>query len=958
MKKRNFSLIILEVCLSLFFISLTASAVIASYELTVNSLNPASGVAVTVTPNDNSGQGNGTTSFTRTYDDTAEVTLTAPAMVGWNNFINWTGCDSTSGAGNTDCTVSMTAARAVTANYQDVCHFSILPADRYFGSNAGTGSIRVTEQLSPCSEVSLTVLVTNALTGAAIPNAAVTSGAQSGFTDGTGAFKLLVPLDLTGNAIVSASAVNYGPVTTTTSLTCGTENSVSVSLMPINNVGTLRGDIRMVLTWGLNPGDLDSHLTGPSVGGGSRFHVYYVDKNNCGSAACNAGIPAWLDVDDVTSYGPETVTIMKSNGLFTPGLYRYSIHHFAGSSDIANSGAVVNLYEGATLIRTFYPPYPAAGQTLSDDWVWTVLELEVDTDGTSYELNDIGTYFGPVTAGSVSRPGQNPSSEERDLFRDLPPKQEEPGGTALSVAPVEGGRSAGAVTPLTVGSCPWTAVSNDAWISITSGDSGTGNGMVGYSASANTGTSLRTGTITVGGQTFTVIQSGAPIRTLSVNSSNPASGVAVTITPDDNNGQGNGTTSFTRMYVNNTEVTLTAADEADGNIFSTWTGCNSTSGAGGIICSVKMSASRTVKAVYVKPTFVLTVNSTNPAGGVSISVDPNDNSSHVSGTTSFTRRYNFDTVVTLTAPATAAGNSVNFGSWTGCDSTSGAGGSICAVKMTETKTVTAHYLMPTYTLTVQSATPSSGVEITVTPNDNSGQGNGTSSFTRTFNKDTVVTLTAPETSGDSGFSSWTGCDSTSGAGGVTCSVNMWGAKTVTANYLAYTLTVQKDGTGASLGTVVADSGVLGWTGVNGSAVYPVNTPVQLTASINDANYMFSGWSGNCGGNGTVCNLIMNGSKAVTATFDHVPVSCINGNILVGSSFHTTIESSLSSIVNGALIKLAKNSFVENVAFETPGLLTLKGGLNCDFATIIGLSTVVGSITISVGEITIDGIIIR
>jgi hypothetical protein len=56
--------------------------------------------------------------------------------------------------------------------------------------------------------------------------------------------------------------------------------------------------------------------------------------------------------------------------------------------------------------------------------------------------------------------------------------------------------------------CSWTAVSNVSWITIVSGKSGTGNGTVKYSVSQNTATASRTGTLTIGGQTFTVTQSG------------------------------------------------------------------------------------------------------------------------------------------------------------------------------------------------------------------------------------------------------------------------------------------------------------------------------------------------------------------------------------------------------------------------------------------------------------------
>ena len=92
----------------------------------------------------------------------------------------------------------------------------------------------------------------------------------------------------------------------------------------------------------------------------------------------------------------------------------------------------------------------------------------------------------------------------------------------------------------------------------------------------------------------------------------------------------------------------------------------------------------------------------------------------------------------------------------------------------------------TYVLTVNSESPASGVAITVSPNDNNKAGNGSTSFTRSYNAGTAVTLTAPATSGSSVFSSWTGCTS---AATVTCSVTLTANTTVTANYAAATAAV-------------------------------------------------------------------------------------------------------------------------------------------------------------------------
>ncbi len=66
----------------------------------------------------------------------------------------------------------------------------------------------------------------------------------------------------------------------------------------------------------------------------------------------------------------------------------------------------------------------------------------------------------------------------------------------------------GSVSITAQSGCSWTAVSNASWITVTSGNSGTGNGTVNYSVSSYSGTSSRTGTITIAGKTFTVTQSG------------------------------------------------------------------------------------------------------------------------------------------------------------------------------------------------------------------------------------------------------------------------------------------------------------------------------------------------------------------------------------------------------------------------------------------------------------------
>ena len=77
------------------------------------------------------------------------------------------------------------------------------------------------------------------------------------------------------------------------------------------------------------------------------------------------------------------------------------------------------------------------------------------------------------------------------------------------------------------------------------------------------------------------------------------------------------------------------------------------------------------------------------------------------------------------------------------------------VIMNSDHTMTAVYVSPpTFALTVASSNPSSGVNITVTPNDRNGSGDGTTQFTRTYNQNSNVNLTAPATVGASSFWKW------------------------------------------------------------------------------------------------------------------------------------------------------------------------------------------------------------
>jgi chitinase len=69
-----------------------------------------------------------------------------------------------------------------------------------------------------------------------------------------------------------------------------------------------------------------------------------------------------------------------------------------------------------------------------------------------------------------------------------------------------GGTATAKVTAPT--GCAWTAFSNNTWLSVISGSSGSGSGKVGYSAAPNSSSTSRTGSLTVAGKTLTVSERG------------------------------------------------------------------------------------------------------------------------------------------------------------------------------------------------------------------------------------------------------------------------------------------------------------------------------------------------------------------------------------------------------------------------------------------------------------------
>lgn len=154
---------------------------------------------------------------------------------------------------------------------------------------------------------------------------------------------------------------------------------------------------------------------------------------------------------------------------------------------------------------------------------------------------------------------------------------------------VGSGSSAGSVNlTASAGSCTWNATSNASWITITSG-SGTGSGTVSYSVTANTSASSRTGTMTIGGQTYTVTQSGVQQYALTISDSGSGSGTVISSPSGISCGP-----ACSANFNSGTTVTLTATPSS-GSAFSGWSGggCSGTAS-----CAFSLNGNTTVTATF------------------------------------------------------------------------------------------------------------------------------------------------------------------------------------------------------------------------------------------------------------------------------------------------------------------------------------------------------------------------
>ncbi|MDR0503979.1 MAG: hypothetical protein LBH16_11740 [Treponema sp.] len=130
-------------------------------------------------------------------------------------------------------------------------------------------------------------------------------------------------------------------------------------------------DYRIVLEWGERPQDLDLHFV---KSGGYHISYYNMKRAEDGNAV--------LDRDDMTGYGPETITIGKidRNAVYECYVHDYTNGNNTSSNQLSRSGATIRVYSQNALLKSFFIPSGGRGTR------WNVFKIE---RGALVDVNNV-----------------------------------------------------------------------------------------------------------------------------------------------------------------------------------------------------------------------------------------------------------------------------------------------------------------------------------------------------------------------------------------------------------------------------------------------------------------------------------------------------------------------------------------------------------------------------------------
>ena len=446
---------------------------------------------------------------------------------------------------------TVSSARSETFAFSGGCTAAISPTSSSLSSSAATnGSVAVTANSScawtSTSNASWITITANAYgtgnaavsysvaanTGTTSRSGTMTIGGQTFTVTQPGTTPCSYTISPTSSNLGSSAAAT-GTVAITTGASCGWTATSNAAWLTISNGASGSGNGSV--TYNVAANTSTASRTGTMTIAGQTFSVtqagvactFTISPNNSsygasagtGTVAVTAGSgcswsatsnAAWLTINSGAS-GSGNGSVTFSVAANTGTAARTGTLTIAGQSYTVTQAAPSCVSAISPLSSTLVASIGASGSvvvTASAGCNWTAVSNDAwitITVGAAGTGNGNVAYSVAANTTSAARTGT--LTIGGSVFTIT-----QPGAScAFSISPFSSNLTSpnaatGTVTVSTGAGCNWTATSNAAWITITSGASGTGGGSVNYSVASNTGTTSRTGTITVAGQTFTVTQ--------------------------------------------------------------------------------------------------------------------------------------------------------------------------------------------------------------------------------------------------------------------------------------------------------------------------------------------------------------------------------------------------------------------------------------------------------------------
>ena len=121
-----------------------------------------------------------------------------------------------------------------------------------------------------------------------------------------------------------------------------------------------------------------------------------------------------------------------------------------------------------------------------------------------------------------------------------------------------------------------------------------------------------------------------------------------------------------------------------------------------------------------------------------------------------------------------------------------------------------------------------------------------------------------------------------------------------------------------------------------------------------ANFDFSGWSGE-GCSGTEdCAITLVSDATITASFEPLKLVKIGDN---GTTYNT-LAAALATTSGDVTFRARNVTFNEDITLDRPLDVTILGGFMDGFSDVNGFTELQGALTISLGSLTVDGLVIQ